>query len=88
MERNLIVKANIILCVIMCAFSIYQAVTQKSIAYICCAYLWVNIGIIQFLYELMLKDKDKLIDAQRIDLDRKIIQNTELKLQIKKLKEE
>lgn len=88
MERNLIVKANIILCVIMCVFSLYQAVILKNIAYITCSVLWIDLAITHFLNELMLKDKDKLIDAQRIDLDRKIIQNTELKLQIKKLKEE
>lgn len=88
MKTNLLVKINVTLCVIMCIFSIYQTVIQKSLAYATCAVLWADLAIIQFLYELIIKDKDKIIDAQRIVLDRKIVQNADLKLQIKKLKEE
>lgn len=79
MKRNLIVKANIILCVIMSIFSLYQAIIQKHIVYVTCSVLWADLAIIQVMYELTLKNKEKLIDAQRNIIYRKIMENANLR---------
>lgn len=79
MKTNLLVKINVSMCVIMCIFSIYQTVIQKSLVYATCAVLWADLAIIQVMYELTIKSKDELIRCYRNYAKLKCLESAELR---------